>query len=66
MSKETTRQEYVSMKRSAQRIRLKTLKDLKRSDNSAREIKSLIQILELAHKTIMLANLRIDMYDTQQ
>lgn len=58
-----TREELVTMKKSAQRTRRETLKSLKDETNTNRERKSLIGILELAHKTIHLASLNIDLLD---
>lgn len=55
--------EIIAMKKATQRTRLKTLKDLKRTDNTVREIKSLIQILELTHEAIGQANFHLDLLD---
>jgi hypothetical protein len=57
------REEVLKWKQDAQKRRRETLKELKRTDNTEREEKSLIQILELAHQAIALANYTLDLRD---
>lgn len=60
------REEVIESKKDAQKTRRETLKALKRTDNTAREDKTLMEILKLAHQNIALANMQLDLLDLNE